>query len=85
MVASVTTAVPSRVTTSQPGGIVAKGDEDTLSYRIGYPVSAVLSILPQKDASGRTVGVFTPNRLTLGPGAIVLISTVNATIANPCV
>lgn len=73
---------PGRVTIVASATVYGVTRSDTLSYRIGYPVGAVLTILPQKDASGRTVGVFTPNRLTLGPGAIVLFSNQTATATD---
>ncbi|HEU4642606.1 MAG TPA: hypothetical protein VFS44_09135 [Gemmatimonadaceae bacterium] len=44
---------------------------DTVTYRIGNPLTGILNVAAEKDASGRSVNGFKPDLLLIGPGGTV--------------
>jgi hypothetical protein len=51
---------------------------DTLPYLIGYPVFIQMQVLPHLNENNQTIGVFSPNRMTVGAGAIVFFQSADA-------
>jgi plastocyanin len=51
---------------------------DTLPYTIGYPLDDALTVTPALNSAGKTVGVFVPDKMILGPGASVLFANPSA-------
>lgn len=47
---------------------------DTVSFVIGYMVGAFTYIASQTDANGRAGWAFSPDKMTLGPGGVVLFT-----------
>jgi plastocyanin len=52
---------------------------DTLPFTIGFPLTLFVTISARTNASGQVVNGFTPEEITLGPGATVIFS--NNTVA----
>jgi hypothetical protein len=46
---------------------------DTLPFTIGHPLTLLMSIALQRNASGQQVAAFVPNHLVMGTGGVVLI------------
>jgi hypothetical protein len=64
---------PGHVTLTATATAYGVTKTDTVRYTLGYPLTQLLTVIPQKNASGQTVNGFSPPLLQLGPGGSVLI------------
>jgi len=51
---------------------------DTLPFQIGYPVFLQLYVVPQVTSGGQTIGTYTPNKVTVGAGALIFFLNTTA-------
>ncbi len=55
---------------------------DTLPYTIGYSIFAGIQIAAEPNAAGKTVGVFTPSSVLVGPGATIIFENLSGPLTD---